>query len=121
MTALVVPARLAGKAAADPLDAVLSAIGLPRSVRRHRPKAPRLVKEISRDAISHEGVLVAVWMDPLPVPVTFVAYPDQVLTVLRVGDRVRIAGLHATVEIGPMGPLGPLRVGLRCQSIGAAV
>jgi hypothetical protein len=53
------------------------------------------------------------------VPFTVLVYPHQLTSPLNVGQKVHVVGLHAELEPGPFGAPGPLRLGLRCEQIGA--
>ncbi len=119
MTEFAVPLTVADQPAPPELTVLIDAIGLPQPPGRRGVRPPRLVKELARADVPDGGAWVHVWIDWLPAPVTVLAYREQLPALLTVGQHLRLVGLHATLEAGFAGTLGPLRFGLRCEQIEA--
>lgn len=117
MTGLSVPARLDGDVVPERLEIVVASIGLPRPPGRRGPKAPRQVERLDRAEVRYDGVWLGCWAEHLPAPFSVLAYRSQLPPQVRVGQEVVLVGLHALLEPGRLGALGPLRLGLRCERV----
>lgn len=117
MSELVLPVELAGSETPQRLEVVVASIGLPRPPGRRGPKAPRQVVRLDRAEVRYEGVWVGCWAEHLPSPFSVLAVRSQLPPQIRVGQEVVLVGLHALLEPGRLGMLGPLRLGLRCERI----
>jgi len=114
---LVLPVELAGTDAPCRLEVVVASIGLPRLPGRRGPRPPRQVERLDRTEVRYDGVWVGAWAEHLPAPFSVLVYRSQLPPTLEVGSEVVLVGLHALLEPGRLGALGPLRLGLRCERI----
>jgi len=114
---LAVPVELAGSGAPHRLAVVVHSIGLPRLPGRRGPRPPRRVERLDRAVVRYDGVWVGAWAEHLPAPFSVLVYRPQLPPVVQVGQEVVLVGLHALLEPGRLGALGPLRLGLRCERV----